>query len=255
MATQKSQNVIRSMEFRVKNIYDHGMSIAAGFIVGFDNEKSGIDKAMIQCIESLGVIMSMVGLLVALPKTQLTRRLLKEGRLLAPDGSVVEAGQTSYEADSRQIPFDIDDQTTGGLNYITTRDRIEILDEYANIVQQIYSVESYFARVLQTTRQLNVKRRHKPKTALEISKNVRGFLMLVIKMTKNKNTRKVFWSDFFKYILMGPDKFEFAMNMLAGFIHFESQTKHLVAQIEDRKKLSAKMKIPRSTDNLEKKAG
>lgn len=255
MATQKSQNAIHSMQFRVQNVYDHGMSIAAGFIVGFDNEKRGMDQAMIQCIESLGIIMSMVGLLVALPNTQLTRRLLKEGRLLRPDGGIHGEDKKGYQASVRDIPFDIDDQTTGGLNYVTTRDRIEILNEYSKIVQSIYSAESYFNRVLQTTKNLKISRRkHKPSTAREITRSIRGLFSVMISLSRNKATRKLFWSHFFKYLLMGPDKFEFAMNMLAGFIHFEHQTKYLVEQIENRKVMSLQMNIPRDISYLEKNA-
>ncbi|MDA9951315.1 B12-binding domain-containing radical SAM protein [Oligoflexaceae bacterium] len=245
MATQKSQNAIHSMQFRVENVYDHGMSIAAGFIIGFDGEKKGMDESMIKCIEELGIIMSMVGLLVALPNTQLTRRLMKEKRLIDSFGQVISEERDKYVTSVRDLHFDVEDQTTGGLNYITTRDRVEILKEYQNIVKKIYHYESYFERVLRTTRKLNIKRRHKPSTKREILRSIRGFLMLVKTMTANSKTRKIFWSHLFKYILMGSDKFEFAMNMLAGYIHFEKQTAYLVQQIENRMQLNIKMKVPR----------
>lgn len=251
MATQKSQNAINDMQKRVENVYDHGISVAAGFILGFDNEKQGMDQSMIKCIEDLGVIMSMVGLLVALPNTQLTRRLQKEQRLLGTDGKIVDVNQKKYFTNVREIPFDIEDQSTGGLNYITTRDRLEILDEYANVVKTIYSKENYFNRVLRTTRKLNTKRKHVPQTLVEIKRSVKGFFSICSRMTKNKETRKIFWKHFLKYLLMGPEKFEFAMNMLAGYIHFEKQTKYLLQQIENRKNMNQEFGIPRSIKELD----
>ena len=53
----------------------------AGFIVGFDSEKLSVANEMIDCIESTSIPNCMVGLLAALPTTQLTRRLAREGRL------------------------------------------------------------------------------------------------------------------------------------------------------------------------------
>jgi hypothetical protein len=57
------------------------MLVTAGFIVGFDSEKVSIADAMIDFIEEAATPVCMVGLLYALPNTQLTRRLAREGRL------------------------------------------------------------------------------------------------------------------------------------------------------------------------------
>jgi hypothetical protein len=94
----------------VHKVYAAGMIVIAGFIVGFDTEKSGsgVAEAMIDCIEATSIPICMVGLLTALPNTQLTRRLQREGRLLAIN---VAGG----------------DQCTSGLNFVTLRPRREIL--------------------------------------------------------------------------------------------------------------------------------
>ena len=55
--------------------------MTAGFIVGFDSEKQSVADAMVELIEEAAIPVCMVGLLYALPNTQLTRRLEKEGRL------------------------------------------------------------------------------------------------------------------------------------------------------------------------------
>jgi len=47
--------------------------------------KAGVAGGMIQCIEDTAIPGCMIGLLYALPNTQLTRRLFKEGRSAAAD--------------------------------------------------------------------------------------------------------------------------------------------------------------------------
>ena len=78
---KKKQNTRRNIAECIHKIYGYGMFITAGFIVGFDTEKVSMGQAMIDFIEETNIPVCMVGLLYALPGTQLTRRLAKEGRL------------------------------------------------------------------------------------------------------------------------------------------------------------------------------
>ena len=59
------------------------MFVNAGFILGFDSEKGSVADAIVELIQDTAIPLSIVGLLFALPGTQLTRRLEKEGRLHA----------------------------------------------------------------------------------------------------------------------------------------------------------------------------
>jgi len=77
-----------------------------GFIVGFDSEKGSIAEPMIDLIEEAAIPIAMVGLLYALPNTQLTRRLAREGRLYV---------------DHDSAPANKGDQCTAGVNYETKR--------------------------------------------------------------------------------------------------------------------------------------
>ena len=78
---KKKQNTRRNIAECVHKIYSYGMFVTAGFIVGFDTEKASMGQAMIDFIEESSIPVCMIGLLYALPGTQLTRRLAKEGRL------------------------------------------------------------------------------------------------------------------------------------------------------------------------------
>jgi hypothetical protein len=81
VSTQKKQNTRRVLDDSVRKIYRAGIFVHAGFIVGFDSEKDGVAAGMTDFIEAAAIPVCMVGLLFALPHTQLGRRLEKEGRM------------------------------------------------------------------------------------------------------------------------------------------------------------------------------
>src|SRR3974377_190405 len=78
---RKKQNTRRSLQESIHKIYDAGIFVFAGFIVGFDTEKCNTARGMMECSEDTATPVCTVGLLYALPATQLGRRLLREGRL------------------------------------------------------------------------------------------------------------------------------------------------------------------------------
>lgn len=120
LSAQKKQNTRRSLAENVHKIYAAGMMVLAGFIVGFDTEEAGVADGMIECIEATSIPVCMIGLLTALPGTQLTRRLEKEGRLL---------------------PFqnmDGGDQCTSGLNFVPLRPRWAVLEDYKAVLTAVY---------------------------------------------------------------------------------------------------------------------
>lgn len=79
--TLKKQNLRSDLLTSVRTVYDYGLDIFAGFIVGFDNDDKTIFDRQYNFIVSSGIVVSMVGLLSALPKTPLHERLHKAGRL------------------------------------------------------------------------------------------------------------------------------------------------------------------------------
>src|SRR2546429_8301416 len=79
---QKGQNTRHDLLDSVRKIQSYGLEVMAGFIVGFDNDPEDIFERQIEFIRESAIPLAMVGLLTALPDTQLWRRLEKEGRLL-----------------------------------------------------------------------------------------------------------------------------------------------------------------------------
>jgi radical SAM superfamily enzyme YgiQ (UPF0313 family) len=237
LQTQKSQNTVRPIVERVQRVYEYGMSVSAGYIIGFDGEKKGMDEAILRCVNDSGTIMAMVGLLVALPNTQLTRRLQKEGRLISPDETVFDGSKGQYSVSTKNTASEAADQTAGGLNFITTRDRIEIFEEYLNIIERAYDPKQYFDRILFTCKKLRPRRRHWAK-GWEMRRNLKGLYRTALALGFKKPTARYYWRNFVYCMFMGLQKFEFAQTMATMFVHFEKQSINLESMIKNRIKVA-----------------
>jgi radical SAM superfamily enzyme YgiQ (UPF0313 family) len=123
--TTKFQNLRRSLLESVRSIQARGIEVMAGFIVGFDSDPKDVFERQIQFIREAAIPLSMVGLLTALPNTQLWRRLKAEGRLLKQS---------------------LGNNTLADLNFIPKMDADELLAGYRKILQTIYSPKEYFER-------------------------------------------------------------------------------------------------------------
>src|SRR6202051_567355 len=123
IATQKKQNTRRSLADSVHKIYRAGMFVTAGFIVGFDSEEVSVADAMAEFIQESAIPVCMVGLLYALPNTQLTRRLALEGRLHEGHDLMPEKGG---------------DQCVAGINFDPARPLRDILTDYKHTLERVF---------------------------------------------------------------------------------------------------------------------
>jgi len=123
---QKMQNTHRSLLEGVRRIQSFGMEVMAGFIVGFDNDPEDIFDRQVAFIRDSAIPLAMVGLLQALPGTQLYRRLQKEGR-------IVYAGNG--------------DNLDCRLTFVPRMDPQRLIEGYRSILQRIYNPARYYQRV------------------------------------------------------------------------------------------------------------
>ena len=204
-AMQKRQNTRRPIVESIQKIYQHGIFVNAGFIIGFDSEQGSVARGIIECIEEAAVPASMVGLLYALPNTQLTRRLTAEGRL---------------HADHDLQPEGESDQCTAGINFAPRRPRADILGDYLKVVESVYAPERYFERVLRAGQQLDSRhRRYRPSLGKQL-KELRGFLRLVKKLSQKESTRKPFWKALLGALASNPGSIRYTVSMMALYLHF-----------------------------------
>ncbi len=123
----KKQNKDRNLAEDVRYLQKKGLQVQGGFIVGFDNDSPSIFQQHIDFIRNSGIVVAMVGLLQAPPGTKLYARLQEKGRLLSK--------MTGDNAD--------------GTTNIIPKMNIDTLREgYKNILQNIYSPENYYQRIV-----------------------------------------------------------------------------------------------------------
>jgi radical SAM superfamily enzyme YgiQ (UPF0313 family) len=169
---QKTQNRGNLLE-SVKRIQSYGMEVMAGFIVGFDNDPEDIFERQIQFIRESAIPLAMVGLLNALPDTQLWRRLKKEGRLLG-------------EADGNN--------TNCALNFVTKMDPARLIAGYQTIMQTIYSPREYYRRALDSLKRTNQSAPEN--THYNLIGAVSAFARITLKLGVWDRERKEFWRFF-----------------------------------------------------------
>ena len=130
---QKSVNTQRPLRERVESLYSHGLAVFAGFILGFDGESEETADAILSCVEENALPVAMVSLLVAVPTAQLSRRLVREGRLMDMQGNPVGPDQPFTLQMDPSVGVNLD-QALGGLNFRTERNRADILEDQIRIM-------------------------------------------------------------------------------------------------------------------------
>ena len=214
----KNQNVNKPIEEAVSKILSYGMVSNGGYIIGFDSESTQIASNMINSIQESGICMAMIGLLYALPNTQLTRRLEAEERLFHL------AAQNVGDTDI--------DQMTSGLNFATLIPRAEVLKNYIEVLGTVYDPQNYYQRVIYTGLKIKTKYRHKPSFSTWLI-YMRSFLRVCREAGFSKETGKHYWKMFFKVIFRNPSGIEAAVNLAAMFIHFQKQRKYIVTSVNN----------------------
>ncbi|PCI36581.1 MAG: B12-binding domain-containing radical SAM protein [Elusimicrobia bacterium] len=220
--TNKRHNVLKPILDSVKKINQAGMLVHSGFLFGFDNEKANVKDAFKACIEEAGIVIAGCGLLVALPETQLERRLRKEGRLLVRDSEEAGFGK------GRRY-----DQITQGLNYVPHRSRLQTLKDFRELRQYLFEPEPYFRRVRTFIKNM---RPHKPKH-LPPLKSLPGFawsiaygFLLVLGIPG-------MWWECIKTIAYGATKgisgMVAAVSMAVYYLHLGPQTQFVINDLDD----------------------
>lgn len=126
LSMQKAQNTKSDLMTNVLKIQKAGIEVTGGFILGFDDDPDDIFDRQIDFIQQAGIPMAMVGLLTALPKTQLYKRLEAEGRIVNES-----SGNNTHDLK---------------LNFIPVMDQDTLLEGYKRVIRTIYTPKNYFER-------------------------------------------------------------------------------------------------------------
>lgn len=174
--TQKHQNTRNSLLEAVQKINQSGLRVMAGFILGFDGEKSGAADRIINFVEASSIPHAMFSMLQALPNTALWNRLQKEGRLI-----------TGKEGNINQTTL---------TNFIPTRPVEELAREYIKGFWQLYEPERYLGRVYRHYLHMKPKP-HKKQTQMPKFRDLKALFTIFWRQGIQRNTRLQFWSQLF----------------------------------------------------------
>jgi radical SAM superfamily enzyme YgiQ (UPF0313 family) len=227
VSMQKKQNTRRSLADSVHKIYQAGMYVAAGFIVGFDTEKESVARGMIDCIEATAIPVCTVGLLYALPNTQLTRRLRREGRMVSASYSAELAEQGAG------------DQCTIGLNFRTLRPRREILLDYRAVIERVYGLEPYYERVRTIARMLRRPARRSPHPGPQLGGVALRDLRLLYRLMwrivwRQPKALPHLCGAFFYAARRNPGALGAVFTLAAFYLHLGPFSRYILAMLDQR---------------------
>ncbi len=201
---QKGQNLKLDMIQSIKKIQRHGMEVTGGFIVGFDTDDETIFDRQFDFIQTAGIPTAMMGMLLALPNTQLYRRLQKENRLLS-----ASSGNNTHDIK---------------LNFISVMNEKKLIEGYKNMITKLYSPKNYFKRAFSLIKEL-------PQKKVSYRNIQYNDLKSLVKSLFKQGFSKYSFTYFkflFKTLLKRPRLFPEAIAMSIKGYHFFKITKDII---------------------------
>jgi radical SAM superfamily enzyme YgiQ (UPF0313 family) len=222
---QKSQNRGNLVE-SVKTIQSYGIEVMGGFIVGFDNDPEDIFERQINFIRESAIPLAMVGLLNALPDTQLWKRLEREGRLLGDATG---------------------NNTICTVNFVTKMDLQKLVAGYQSIMCTIYKPREYYERALDSMKRTV----HEIPEAQNYSifSGIASFARIATKLGLLDSERREFWRFFIKSIRNRQRVPEFLRLAAVGY-HFRKLNDSILAPVAAQQKSQALLRRSVSTASL-----
>ncbi|MEY3866697.1 MAG: hypothetical protein RLZZ338_588 [Cyanobacteriota bacterium] len=196
--TKKFQNNRNPLTEAVETITKAGLRVMAGFIIGFDGEKSGAGDRIIKFVEQTSIPTALFSMLQALPDTALWHRLNKEGRLLKNNANINQATL---------------------MNFIPTRPLEEIAEEYIEAFWQLYDPEKYLDR---TYRHFLMLGAPVCKTPFKFPSliDLRALLTVCWRQGVLRKSRGKFWHHLFGIIKHNPGVWTHYLTVCAHNEHF-----------------------------------
>lgn len=198
---QKMQNTHGNLLDSIRKIQRNGLQVMGGFIVGFDSDPADIFERQINFIREGAIPLAMVGLLNALPDTQLWRRLKREGRLLTESSG---------------------DNTNCALNFVPKMDSSRLIEGYRSLLRTLYSPAEYYQRALESLKRVSMDGAGVHHYSLV--KGLTALTRIAIKLGILDRERREFWRFFVHAAMNHPRKFAEAMKLAAMGYHFRMLT-------------------------------
>jgi radical SAM superfamily enzyme YgiQ (UPF0313 family) len=204
IANNKMQNTHRNLLDSIQRIQQYGIEVMGGFILGFDTDREDVFDRMVEFIQKSAIPLAMVGLLQAMPGTQLFRRLRSEGRILNSGGG-------------NNVACD--------LNFIPRMDAARLVEGYRSVMKRIYSHEAYYERV-----KLLLSRCHPTSTGRVTYSNLRALVSSIVRQGIIGRGRLSYWKFMLTTAMRHPRSFGVAMTLAVKGYHFQIMTRRLLEE-------------------------
>ena len=204
--TQKRQNLKSPILESVEKIQRRGVEVTGGFILGFDTDAADIFDRQIGFIQQAGIPIAMVGLLNALPNTQLWRRLEQEGRLK----HVSNTGNNTHTLD---------------MNFVPRMRESTLIDGYKRVLTYLYSPKRYFERCTTLLRRLPPRLKAVRSTSWV---EIKALLLSLLRQGFSSYSLH-YWRYLFTALLTRPTLFPDAVALAIKGFHFFAITGEIYA--------------------------
>ncbi len=208
--TKKFQNTRDPLSDGVDAIIRSGLRVMAGFIIGFDGEKTGAGDRVIQFVEKTAIPTPLFSMLQALPDTALWHRLEKEGRMRSSEANI--------------------NQTTL-MNFMPTRPIEDIAREYTKAFWELYDPVTYLDRTYRHFLKLGAPR-HKTKLRKVSFINIQAFATVCWRQGVVRETRWHFWRNLIGIWRHNPKVWQHYLSICALNEHFLEYRGIVKTQIE-----------------------
>jgi radical SAM superfamily enzyme YgiQ (UPF0313 family) len=200
--TQKHQNTRSSLSEAVDKIAATGIRVMAGFIIGFDGEKTGAGKRIVQFVEQTNIPTAVFSMLQALPDTALWHRLTKEGRMRVEGANI--------------------NQTTL-MNFVPTRPLEEIAYEYMDAFDELYEPSKFLDRTYRhflTLGQATYPDKGEGRKKAISWIVIQAFLTICWRQGVVRSTRWQFWRNLWSMWQVNPGGVSSYLGVCAQIEHF-----------------------------------
>ena len=166
------------------------------------------------------VPVAMVGLLYALPGTQLTRRLEKEGRLHTGHDIMLEerAG----------------DQCSIGINFEPKRPLRDILLDYRRVVETVYAPKNFARRLEKLATMLDRRNRRNDPAPGDRRGAVSSTQMIHSIINAVPGTREIFWNTFKTIARTNPAALRHIIILMSLYMHLGPFSRRVIDTIDRR---------------------
>jgi len=200
--TGKLHNVSLDLDKVCRKIHEAGITMIATFMIGYDNEKPGVDQRVIDFVTRNHIPEVYLHPLRATPGTELWKRLEREGRLL-PEANLSIA------------------HTPALMNFVPTRPKAEIAREAVHVYDAMYEPIGFLKRALDLLSVMEPT--NAPKSSTELPPGAVQWLMISLyRQGVVYPSRWKFWRLFFSTLVKFPGRFRlFLFYCTFGVIAFE----------------------------------